>query len=246
MCVHHAHGSEAAGPTVSRRRALQGMVSVAALAACTSEASSRENAPRPARPAAAPTRLTAYSLAMHLHSSGSEGPGSVRSHLAEAATNGIDVAWFAEHDWVRNGTFHRKEYHFLPEDQAVGGTWLLPALPPVGRLRADSGGQLLSTPTSPNDRATDKGSLRLRATSSGRAKATVGHRIDTESRSMVNVRGRILGRSVLGGRPADEQRSGCLGRDPSSSSRTTRDPATGRPASSPCSTACAPTSTGAR
>jgi hypothetical protein len=173
------------------------MVSVAALAACTSETGSRENAPRPARPAAAPTGLTAYSLAMHLHSSGSEGPGSVRSHLAEAATNGIDVAWFAEHDWVRNGTFHRKEYHFLPEDQAVGGTWLLPALPPVGRLRADSGGQLLSTPTSPNDRATDKGSLRLRATSSGRAKATIGHRIDTESRSMVNVRGRILGRSVL-------------------------------------------------
>jgi hypothetical protein len=171
------------------------MVTAAALAACTRETRPRPNTARRTQPP--PAEMTAYRMAMHLHSSGSEGPGSVRSHLAEAAANGFDVAWFSEHDWVRDGTFRRKEYHFLPEDQAVGGIWLLPAMPPVGTLRADSGGELIAGPTSPNDRAPAKGSLRLRATSSGRTKARVGHRIDTESRSMVNVRGRILGRSVL-------------------------------------------------
>jgi len=196
MCDTHTADDRAGGRLVSRRRVLQGMVSVAGLAACQSERRSGRSVPSAARPTAG-TGLTAYVLAMHLHASACEGEGSIRSHLAEAAANGFDVAWFTEHDSRRRAMFRRTRYHFLPEDSAVGGTWFLPALPPVGSLAADSGGQLVSEPTSPNDRAAAKGSLRLGATSTGSTEAGVGHRIDSESSSGMNLRGRILGRTVL-------------------------------------------------
>jgi hypothetical protein len=195
MCDTHAHDDRAQGRLVSRRRVLQGMVGVAGLAALQSAALSPRGVPLAARTASA-TGHTAYVLAMHLHASSSEGEGSFRSHLAEAAANGFDVAWFTEHDWRRRSMFRRTRYHFLPEDSAVGGRWWLPPLPPVGSLQADSGGQLVSEPTSPNDPAAAKGSLKLRATSTGDALAGVGHRIDSGTSSLLNLRGRILGRTV--------------------------------------------------
>jgi hypothetical protein len=195
MCDTHAHDDRAQGRLVSRRRVLQGMVGVAGLAALQSAALSPRGVPLAARTASA-TGHTAYVLAMHLHASSSEGEGSFRSHLAEAAANGFDVAWFTEHDWRRRSMFRRTRYHFLPEDSAVGGRWWLPPLPPVGSLQADSGGQLVSEPTSPDDPAAAKGSLKLRATSTGDALAGVGHRIDSGTSSLLNLRGRILGRTV--------------------------------------------------
>jgi hypothetical protein len=134
---------------------------------------------------------------MHLHASASEGVGTMRSHLAQAAANGFDVAWFTEHDDLRRAMLRRSSYHFLPEDVALGGSWRLPALTSLGSLRTGSGGQLVSNPTSPNDRASAKGSLRLTAIGKSDDLATVGHRIDTESASRQNLRGRILGRTVL-------------------------------------------------
>ena len=134
---------------------------------------------------------------MHLHASASEGVGSMRSHLVEAAANGFDVAWFTEHDVLRRAMWRRSSYHFLPEDVALGGSWRLPALPPFGSLQTGSRGELVFDPTSSHDRASAKGSLRLTAVSNDAHVATVGHRIDSESASRQNLRGRILGRSVL-------------------------------------------------
>jgi hypothetical protein len=139
--------------------------------------------------------LTSYVMAMHLHASASEGVGSVRSQLSQAALNGLDVAWFTEHDWRRRRLLFRPAYHFLAnESSTVGGVWNLAAMANIGSLSAASGALQVTTPTSPNDASATKASLRLRATSADAAAGTVRRRINVD-RSRANVRGRITGRS---------------------------------------------------
>ena len=110
---------------------------------------------------------------MHLHASASEGAGSIRSQLAQAALNGLDVAWFADHDWRRHRLLFRQTYSFTANETQFGGTWNVPKMANTGSLATGSGGVLVTTPVSPNDPATRKGSLRLRATSAGTAAASV-------------------------------------------------------------------------
>lgn len=198
MCEDHVHVGAGGGPGLSRRRVLQGAVSVAGLAGLAACAPEKRTGPAllPAARPTVPAGLTAYVMAMHVHASASEGVGSTRAHLSEAAANGFDVVWFTEHDGLRRGMFRRSRYHFLPEDRAAGGTWRLPALPSVGSLLPGSGGQLVSDPASPSDTAREKGSLRLRAVSKGADAGGVGHRLDSESGSRMNLRGRLHGRAV--------------------------------------------------
>jgi hypothetical protein len=140
--------------------------------------------------------LNAYVLGMHLHASTSEGVGSVRSQLAQAALNNFDVAWFTEHDWRRHRLLFRPSFSFVPEEEVMGGLWLLPALPAVGRPTSDSGGRLVGSPVSPHDPSPRKASLQLQVTSAGNAPATVGHRVDATTRSRLNYNARITGRTV--------------------------------------------------
>ena len=67
---------------------------------------------------------------MHLDASASEGEGSVRSQLAQAATHGYDVAWFTEHDSLRRRLLFRPTYSFVPGELVNGGRWELERMPP--------------------------------------------------------------------------------------------------------------------
>jgi hypothetical protein len=191
---HASHGHAWVGDRLSRRRVLQGMVALAALAGT--------GRPRPAAAAPFGARApnaagqTAFRLGMHLHASASEGAGSMRAQLEQAALNGFDVAWFTEHDWRRRRLLFRPEYHFLANDVAYGGRWTLGKLANIGSLTTTSTGQLVTTSTSPNDPSPAKGSLRLRATSKGTAAGTVRYRVNADGGSRANFRGRIAGRIV--------------------------------------------------
>jgi hypothetical protein len=194
VCDDHEHDhAGSGGGEISRRSVLQGMVALAALAGFgkTRPASA-------ALPARAPSLNgldSSYVLGMHLHASTSEGNGSMRAQLAQAALNGFDVAWFTEHDWRRRRLFYRPAYHFLAKDVSMGGAWTLPKMTNTGSLTTTSGGLLVTTPSmvSPNDPG--KGALRLRATSKGPAQGSVRYQLKTDP-SRTNIRTRIAGRTV--------------------------------------------------
>jgi hypothetical protein len=198
MCDEHERPQEPSSgflARLSRRRVLQGAVAVAALAGLAPGRSAT------AAPLAAGATnadgLTARALAMHLHASASEGVGSVRSQLAQAALNGFDVAWFTDHDWRRHRLLFRRTYSFTANEGQFGGTWNVPRMAGVGSLTSTSGGTLVTSPVTPTDTATRKGSLRMRATSTGSARATARNRIAAEGSSRANFRGRIAGRTVV-------------------------------------------------
>lgn len=193
MCDQHEHASPL-DRGVSRRRVLQGIVALAALAGCGGRGSGAAAA-LPARPANS-AGLNAYALAMHLHASASEGAGSIRSQLAQAAQHGFDVAWFTDHDWRRHRTLFRETYSFTADETQFGGIWNVPRMASTGSLATGSGGVLVTTPVSPNDPAPRKGSLRMRATSTGSGAASVRNRINAAGSSRANFRARIAGRTV--------------------------------------------------
>lgn len=193
MCDDHHHEDHGSFGAVSRRRVLQGMVALAALAGFRGVGTAAA-APLPPR-SPSTDGLNAYVLGMHLHASASEGLGSVRAQLAQAALNGFDVAWFTEHDWRRRRLLFRPAYHFLANDVVYGGRWNVARMGNVGPL-ASAAHTLVTSPVSPNDPASSKGSLRLRATSSGSAVGTVRMRIAAEGGSRTNYRGRIAGRTI--------------------------------------------------
>jgi hypothetical protein len=178
---------------MSRRRVLQGMAALAALAGCRPGTDTPRAAPIGSSDAGV---LNPYVLAMHLHASASEGVGSVHSHLLQAAAHGFHVAWFTEHDWRRRRLLYRPRYSFLPDERALGGTWTVEPMEDVGSLGPDSGGRLVTTPVSPNDPAELKGSLFLRAVSTGAERAVVRYRIQGERASRENYRSRIAGCTV--------------------------------------------------
>lgn len=150
--MHAAPGPAALGPSgLSRRRLLLGMVSLAGLAglsaglaACTSGSSGAV-----ALGSRAPHRagLNAYILGMHLHASASEGAGSMRSQLAEAAATGFDVAWFSEHDWRRDRLLFRPSFSFDPDEVVMGAAGAFPPDPPPGRQPATAAATSCPTPS---------------------------------------------------------------------------------------------------
>ena len=178
---------------------------------------------------------------MHLHASASEGAGSMRSQLAQAAATGFDVAWFSEHDWRRDRLLFRPSFSFDPDEVVMGGRWDLPAEPPTGSATGDSGGDLVSDPVSPKDPSPRKKSLRVHVTSTGAGRATVSHRVDALTHSRQNYSARITGRTVsIDVLPTATGADGWG--EVLSGSPAIRPPATARTASSPCSTGCGRTS----
>ena len=65
----------------------------------------------PARPVSV-GGLSAFSMAMHVHSSFSEQDGSMDSQLFQATKNSVDVLWWTDHDTRMDGIGYRQVVHF--------------------------------------------------------------------------------------------------------------------------------------
>ena len=143
--------------------------------------------------------LTAYRNAMHVHSSFSEGTGSLHSQLEEAAGNGFDVFWPTDHDWRMSAFGAPDTFHFTALTETVAGRRY--AWTPVtsGALAAHSGG-ISSLRVSPTDPGPVKRSLRLDATSSGAASASHHFLLDGRAANLAhrtNLSGQTLVIDVL-------------------------------------------------
>lgn len=94
---------------LSRRSVLAGAGVVAA--ATTAEVLWRPER-RFRRPAAPVGGVRPYSMAMHVHASFSEGPGSMEAQLTQAVEQGVDVLWWTEHDQRMAAHAYREFVHF--------------------------------------------------------------------------------------------------------------------------------------
>src|SRR5215208_6894081 len=115
-----------------------------------------------------------FPMAMHVHSSFSEGWASMSQHLDQATKNGVKVLWFTDHDFRMSGLNFKQVVHFRsrPQEAGQGGRWEWTRRT-VGSLTADSAGQVVQSPSSPSDTVAG-GSLSLSARSSSTALATLG------------------------------------------------------------------------
>src|SRR5689334_20421812 len=164
-------------PGVSRRTFIHGVAAVGAAAAV--------GLPRgltPRLPLRSPARAvtaggaSAYSMAMHIHSSFSEQNGSMDGHLAQATANAVDVCWWTDHDYLMDAINFRDVTHFtsFSEKGAArqGGAWTWTVVK-SGTNKDASGGGIVATPSSPNDPVAN-GALSLTAQSSTTSPAKTG------------------------------------------------------------------------
>jgi hypothetical protein len=144
--------------------------------------------------ATAEVSTRAISMAMHVHSSFSEGTGSMRGQLAEAVLNGIDVVWWTDHDWRMTGQGYRSAVHFSGRIETEHGN------DPLVWKMSRSGSLLSSrvlfdtTRVSPHDPFA-KSSLRLAATGAVGKFATTRVVAD-DSRARQNLKGTISGQVI--------------------------------------------------
>lgn len=126
----------------------------------------------PDRPAATGTALPPWSMALHIHSSFSEGGGSMEAQLQQAAANGVDVLWWTDHDWRMSAYSYRQVVHFdsMTGEMEQGEAWNWRRTTD-GALASSTVG-IVTKPVSPLDPSA-KGAARLAATSSGTARAEV-------------------------------------------------------------------------
>jgi hypothetical protein len=151
----------------------------------------------PLRSAARPVTAngaSAYSMAMHVHSSFSEHDGSMDAQLWQATQNAVDVLWWTEHDQRLNDLDYRKTVHFTSLTAEQPGTgegrrwkWQLQESPP-----ASGSGGIVQTPCSPNDPVAG-GALSLAATSTSTSPALYGY---WTNGSDFNYRANLTGQSL--------------------------------------------------
>jgi hypothetical protein len=151
----------------------------------------------PARPVSA-GGLSAYSMAMHVHSSFSEQDGSMDSQLFQAAKNSVDVLWWTDHDTRMDGIGYRQVVHFTSLTQESGAPgqgrpwdWTKVTSGPLG---SQSGGGIVQNPSSPSDPVAG-GSMQLVAKSTTGAPATFGFYAQTHQASW-NYRDNLNGQSL--------------------------------------------------
>ena len=121
---------------------------------------------------------SAYSMAMHVHSSFSEQRGSMDSQLFQAVANSVNVVWWTDHDHRMDWTGYRKTVHFtsLTSESGgpgEGGPWIWSPVE-SGPLASGSGGGIVTAPSSPNDPVVG-GSLHLAAKSTTTGAAKYGY-----------------------------------------------------------------------
>ena len=166
-----ADDSQIAPPSgLTRRRFLQSTGSLAAAAAVLGTV--------PHRSLAATTDGSLpVSMAMHIHSSFSEGEGSMAAHLLQAETNDVDVLWWTDHDHRMSAVGYREAVHFtsLTDESPApgeGDPWLWQRQT-SGPLTTASTGGIVSEPASPLD-PVPGGSLQVRAESKDNTEARLG------------------------------------------------------------------------
>ena len=195
MCGDEAASAQpaGAGAGLSRRQFVHGTAAAAAAAALLPRLPLRS-----AARAAAADGTSAYSMAMHIHSSFSEQSGSMDSQLFQAATNAVDVLWWTDHDYVMNQTGWRDVVHFtsLTSESGgpgQGGPWIWQRTP-SGPLASGSGGGIVTSPCSPSDPVAG-GSMHLTAKSTTTATAKFGYFANCHPAGW-NYRGSLTGQSL--------------------------------------------------
>jgi hypothetical protein len=184
----------------SRRTFIQGAAVLSAAAAVgVPRTAVRERLPlySPARAVTA-GGTSAYSMAMHIHSSFSEQNGSMDGQLFQADTNSVDVLWWTDHDHRMDGINYRDVVHFTSFSEkgaaGQGGAWNW-TVAESGPNTTASGGAIVSTPCSPND-PVNGGALSLTAQSSSTAPAKFGYFADCHPAGW-NYRDNLTGQSLL-------------------------------------------------
>jgi hypothetical protein len=190
-------------PSLPRRQFLHGAGALAgaALLAGRAPAASAAVRPRP-RPPARPVTFdgtSAFSNAMHIHSSFSEFTGSMQSHLYQATLNEVDVLWWTDHAYTIDSKPYRDVVHFtsLNEEKPAAGqgnkpwTWVRRESGPNG---AASTGGIVTTPCSPNDPVSG-GALALTAQSTSTQLARYGY-LANASPDGWNYRDNLNGQSL--------------------------------------------------
>ncbi|MEO8477089.1 MAG: twin-arginine translocation signal domain-containing protein [Actinomycetota bacterium] len=133
-------------------------------------------------------------MAMHVHSSFSEGTGSMAAQLVEATGSQVDVVWWTDHDWRMAGHGYRSVVHFSGLTETENGndplTW---AQARSGSL-ASSSATIDTTKVAPSDPLATS-SLRLAATGSGSSFATMRCTADG-SKARENLKGTIGGQLI--------------------------------------------------
>ena len=113
--------------SIARRSVLLASASTPlVLSACSDETEPLDDAVQSA--SSSPTKASSakrpVSAAMHVHSSFSEGAGSMEAQLAEATRLGIDVLWWTDHDWRMQAVGYWDEVTFEGQSQSRDGkTW---------------------------------------------------------------------------------------------------------------------------
>jgi hypothetical protein len=115
--------------------------------------------------------LTPVANAMHIHTSFSEGPGSLHAQLSEAARNNISVLWKTDHDWreVAHGAPQRISFTSLTKELIAGKPLVWQAK--LSGTFAEHNGGIVTSPASPTDPNPTPGALWVRARSAGAAAA---------------------------------------------------------------------------
>jgi hypothetical protein len=145
-----------------------------------------------------PDGSSAYSMAMHVHSSFSEQDGSMDAQLFQATTNSVDVLWWSDHDFRMDGTGYRDTVHFtsLTKENGApgqGSAWDWQAQQ-SGPLSSGSGGGIVSSPVTPND-PSPHGSLSLTAQTTGSQAASFGYYANCKDAGY-NYRDNLTGQSL--------------------------------------------------
>jgi hypothetical protein len=190
---------------VSRRQVLRGAGAVAAAAALAGRTPPALAAQRRSIPAGLRKRpvtfdgTSAFSNAMHIHSSFSEFTGSMDSHLSQATLNSVDVLWWTEHAYTLDGKPYRDVVHFtsLNGEKPPAGQgskpWRWDKRESGPNSSASTGG-VVTTPSSPNDPVSG-GALALTAKSTSTATAKYGFLADAGPDGW-NYRDNLNGQSV--------------------------------------------------
>lgn len=191
MCDDH--------PGISRREFIHGAAVVGAAAAV--------GLPRgltPRLPLRSPARAvtadgtSAYSMAMHIHSSFSEQNGSMQGHLYQATKNAVDVLWWTDHDHRMDAINYRDVTHFTSFSEkgatGQGGAWNW-TVAKSGPNTTSSAGGIVSTPCSPKDPVSG-GALHLVAQSGSTSPAKFGYFADCHPAGW-NYRDNLTGQSLL-------------------------------------------------
>jgi len=191
MCDDH--------PGVSRRTFIHGAALVGAAAAV-----GLPHGLTPRLPLRSPARAvtadgtSAYSMAMHIHSSFSEQNGSMHGHVAQAAKNSVDVLWWTDHDHRMDAINYRNVTHFTSFSETgaagQGGAWTWKVAKSGPNTSASTGG-IVSTPCSPKDPVSG-GALHLVAQSSSTSPAKFGYFADCHPAGW-NYRDNLTGQSLL-------------------------------------------------